>query len=102
WSDEKLGALRVLDLASLASRTLTKEPGHYADPVFTPDGSEVGYQKRGGGYVTSPLWSHEPGIYRLASGGGEPALVTKDGTNPQFAADGKRVYLFTVSQEKDA
>lgn len=105
WNDERLGSLRVLELASGAVRTLTKEPGHYADPVFTPDGSAVVYEKRGGGYVTSPLWSHDPGIYRIAShpgAGDEPELVCKEGTRPQFAADGKRVYLMKVAEEKDA
>ncbi len=102
WNDERLGSLRVLDLASGTVRTLTQEPGHYADPVFTPDGREVVYHKRGGGYVTSPLWSSEPGIYRIPSAGGEPELVTREGTNPQFAADGARVYLMKVSQEKEA
>jgi imidazolonepropionase-like amidohydrolase/Tol biopolymer transport system component len=102
WNDETLGSLRVLELASGAQRTLTTEPGHYADPAFTPDGSEVVYHKRSGGYVTSPLWSSEPGIYRVPAAGGAPVLVTKEGTNPQFAADGKRVFLMKVSQEKDA
>jgi len=102
WSDEKLGSLRVLDLASGASRTLTKEPGHYADPVFTPDGKEVVYEKGAGGYVTSPLWSHDPGIYRVPAAGGEPELVSHEGSHPQFGADGKRVYLMKVTQEKDA
>ena len=102
WNDVELGSLRVLDLASGAVRTLTKAPGHYADPVFTPDGSELVYAKRSGGYVTSPLWSSDPGIYRIPAAGGEPVLVSKEGTNPQFGADGKRVYLMKVSEEKDA
>jgi imidazolonepropionase-like amidohydrolase/Tol biopolymer transport system component len=102
WNDEKLGSLRVLDLASGAVRTLTKVPGHYADPVFTPDGSELVFAKRTGGYITSPLWSSEPGIYRIPAAGGEPVMVSKEGTNPQFGADGKRVYLLKVGEEKDA
>ncbi len=105
WNDERLGALRVLELASGAVRTLTKEPGHYADPAFTPDGRQVVYEKRAGGYVTSPLWSHDPGIYRLPSqprAGDEPELVSREGTHPQFAADGKRVYLLKVGEEKEA
>jgi Tol biopolymer transport system component/imidazolonepropionase-like amidohydrolase len=102
WNDERFGSVRVVDVASGAVRTLTNEPGHYADPVFTPDGSRVVYHKREGGYVTSPLWSHDPGIYQVPAAGGEPKLVTKEGTNPQFAASNERVYLMTVAQEKDA
>jgi imidazolonepropionase-like amidohydrolase/Tol biopolymer transport system component len=102
WNDATLGSLRVLDLASGAVRTLTKEPGHYENPVFTPDGNALVYEKRGGGYVTSPLWSKDPGIYRIPAAGGTPELVTKEGASPQFAADGKRVFLMKVSSEKDA
>ena len=101
WNDGELGSLRIVDVASGTVRVLTKTPGHYADPVFTPDGAEVVFHKRGGGYVTSPLWSSDPGIYRIASAGGVPALVTKEGTNPQFGADGKRVYLMNVTEEKE-
>lgn len=102
WNDERLGSVKVLDLERGFSRPLTREPGHYADPVFTPDGREVVYQKRAGGYVTSPLWSREPGIYRVPVAGGAPELVTREGTSPQFAADGKRVFLFQATPEKEA
>jgi imidazolonepropionase-like amidohydrolase len=98
--------VRVVDVASGAVRTLTREPGHYADPVFTPDGSEVVFHKRAGGYVTSPLWSRDPGIYRIPAHvpaeGAEPVLVTKEGASPQFAADPRRVYLVKASPEKDS
>jgi imidazolonepropionase-like amidohydrolase len=102
WNDGSLGSLRVLDLASGAVRTLTTAPGHYADPVFTPDGSEIVFAKRTGGYVTSPLWSRDPGIYRIPAAGGEPVLVSKEGSYPQFGADGKRLFLFKAGEEKDA
>lgn len=99
WNDEAFGSLRIADLADGTTRALTSEPGHYADPVFTPDGSEVVFHKRGGGYVTSPLWSRDPGIYRIPVDGGEPRLVTREGTGPQFGADGERVFLMAVGQE---
>jgi imidazolonepropionase-like amidohydrolase len=101
WNDERLGELRVRELASGKTRVLTLAPGHYADPVFSPDGKTIVYTKRGGGYVTSPLWSSEPGIYAVPAAGGEPVLVTREGTNPQFGADTKRVYLTTSAPDKD-
>ena len=102
WNDERLGELRLRDLASGKTRALTSEPGHYADPVFSPDGTTVVYHKRGGGYVTSPLWSREPGIYAVPAAGGTPVLVTREGTNPQFGADSTRVYLSTAAPEKES
>ncbi|MEQ1891672.1 MAG: amidohydrolase, partial [Planctomycetota bacterium] len=102
WNDERLGELRVRELASGKTRVLTREPGHYADPVFSPDGATIVYHKRAGGYVTSPLWSSETGIYAVPAGGGEPVLVSREGTNPQFGADPKRVYLTTSAPEKES
>ena len=36
-------------------KALTKEPGHYVEPVLSPDGTTVVYRKTGGGFVTRPL-----------------------------------------------
>ena len=101
WNDEALGSLRIVDVASGTTRTVTSEPGHYGEAVFTPDGSTVVYEKRRGGYVTSPLWSRDPGIYRIPSAGGEPERITKAGARPRFGAASDRVFLMAVSREKE-
>ena len=101
FDDEELGSIRVVRTRGGDGRVVTTDPGHYADPVFTPDGSEIVFQKRRGGYVTSPLWSFEPGIYRIPVGGGEPELVTRRGQSPQFADAGDRVYLFEVQRKPE-
>ncbi|MFW6175506.1 MAG: amidohydrolase family protein, partial [Acidobacteriota bacterium] len=76
---------------------VTPAPGHYLEPVFAPDGSAVVYRKAEGGYLTSPLWSSEPGIYRVGLDGdtpaGAPELVTEDGADPHFGAASDRVFL---------
>jgi Tol biopolymer transport system component len=102
WDDEELGAVRVADVATGTSRVLTAEPGHYREPAFTPDGTRVVYRKGTGGYVTSPLWSHDPGIYVVPVAGGEARLVCKQGTRPQFAGSSERVYLTRITPEEDA
>ncbi|MBC7833756.1 MAG: PD40 domain-containing protein, partial [Phycisphaerales bacterium] len=108
WSDDDLGSVRVAPAAGGESITITTEPGHYVDPVFTPDGSQVLYGKVSGGYLTTPIWSYEPGVYRaavpVAEGGkqpSEPKLVSRRGTQPQFGSDPTRVFLLTVKGEKD-
>jgi imidazolonepropionase-like amidohydrolase len=57
----------------------------------------------GGGYITSPMWSKDQGIYWVAAAGGEPARVTRKGSRPQFGAEGDRVFLIYSTQdgEKD-
>ncbi|MCY2961941.1 MAG: amidohydrolase family protein [Planctomycetota bacterium] len=101
WTDDGLGAVVVRDLPSGSERVLTTQPGHYVEPVFTPDGEQVVYRKTGGGGLVSPLWSRDPGIYRVAAAGGEPVLVTKKGSRPQFGADSQRVFLGSEESQKD-
>lgn len=99
WDDDELASIRVANVQSGETRALTNEPGHYFDPVVSPDGQTVVYRKGTNGYLVAPLWSRDPGIYRVPFAGGDPALVTKDGSNPQFGATSDRVYLYSESSE---
>ena len=101
WSDEKLGAVRVVNARGGKGRAITSSPGHYLEPVFTPDQLQVVYRKVGGGWLRTPLWSKEPGVYRQAIRGGDPVRITRDGREPHFGADPQRVFL-TESGPKDA
>ena len=94
WDDRELGSVRVVDLTNGQERTVTQEPGHYAEPAFSPTGEWVVYRRMTGGGLRSPLFGDRPGIYRVASWGGAEELVTKDGRDPHFGADPNRVYVF--------
>src|SRR5689334_1808267 len=102
WDDDALGAIRVIPASGGESRAVTKEPGHYFEPVFTPDGKQIVYRKGGGGGLVSPLWARDPGIYRVAVEGGEPKLITKKGHSPQFGAQSERVYLVSEDEQKES
>lgn len=93
WDDKELASIRTVALDGSAGRVLNTEPGHYLDPVYTPDGETIVYHKVSGGGLVSPLWSREPGIYAVGAKGGQPRLVTNEGSKPQFAAASDRVYL---------
>jgi imidazolonepropionase-like amidohydrolase/Tol biopolymer transport system component len=101
WNDDTLGSVRVVPVSGGEGTVLvgqtTGEPGHYVWPAFTPDGQQVVYQKIAGGFLRTPTWSNEPGIYRVparvAVAGGKPVLVTKKGNRPQFGAESDRVYV---------
>lgn len=102
WNDEKLSEVRVIDLASGAEAVVTSEPGHYVHPVFTPDGTKVVFGKVSGGFITDPVWSDGPGVYVAdAHGGSAPVKITTKGTQPQFGAVNDRVFLMTVTSEKE-
>jgi imidazolonepropionase-like amidohydrolase len=78
---------------------VTSEPGHYVEPALSPDGSRVVFRKASGGFVTSPLWSAETGVYWAPAGGGRAALVTRKGRLPHFGARSDKVYLLRPEDE---
>ena len=94
WDDQKLGSIRVVAAAGGEGRVITKEPGHYLDPCFTPDGGRIAYEKATGGGLVSKLWSQDPGLYVTASdGSGSPFRFSKAGGKPQFGANNERVFF---------
>jgi imidazolonepropionase-like amidohydrolase/Tol biopolymer transport system component len=99
WNDDRLSTVRIADLAGNVQGDMTSEPGHYTDPVFSPDGSRLAYVKTGGGYITSPLWGRDNGVYVLTGTSLQLAglrgieRVSTRGSSPQFSPDGTRVLI---------
>ncbi|MEE8277190.1 MAG: amidohydrolase family protein [Thermoanaerobaculia bacterium] len=93
WDDRELGRVRMVSVNGRQERVLTQQPGHYVEPRFSPDGDLVVYRKITGGFLLSPLWSLEPGIYVVPVGGGEAQRVAKSGFNAHFGAETDRVYF---------
>ncbi|WP_088329197.1 amidohydrolase family protein [Lacimicrobium sp. SS2-24] len=93
WHDEKLGAVRVIPARGGKSKIITSEPGHYSEPSFSTDGKQVTYRKFTGGYLLSPKWSLEPGLYVADLDSGENTKVSSSGFAPHFAGDNERVYF---------
>ena len=91
FDDEALGTVRVQPIGRGRGRVLTSEPGYYLEPSFSPDGRQVVFRRTSGGFLSSPAWSDRTGLYRVPVDGGEPVLVTEQGSNPQFSADGQRI-----------
>lgn len=100
WTDEGLGQIVVGTANGSGGRAITPQPGHYAEPAFSPDGSMIAYERRSGGYLTSPNYSENTGIYVIPAGGGEPKRVARSGANPQFGADGKRIFMTSFEDGK--
>ncbi len=98
FDDEQLGSVRIAPISRGRERVLTEQPGHYVEPAFSPDGSQVVFRKTTGGYLTSPTWSEQPGLYRVAADGKDLQRVLDRGAEPQFSADGQRI-LFSVRTE---
>lgn len=91
FDDEALGSVRIAPVGRGRVQVLTSEPGHYVEPDFSPDGKQVAFRKITGGYLTSPNWSQNPGLYLVGSDGRNLRRVLDKGTRPQFSPDGTRL-----------
>jgi imidazolonepropionase-like amidohydrolase/Tol biopolymer transport system component len=100
WDDTALGKVRVVSSEGGEGRIVVDAPGQYVEPAFTPDGQQIVFRRIGGGFIRSEAWSHDTGVYRVPTAGGEPVLVTKDGFQPHFGAENDRVYVLRQSDDK--
>ena len=103
WHDDQLGSVRVasIDPDDAQSWKVTKQPGHYLNPTFSPDGQTIVFEKTGGGHLTSPLWSRDSGIYRVSVHGDDVRRITRRGARPHFANGSDRVLLTRTEGGKD-
>ena len=115
WDDAELGAVRVVPITGGEGRVVSPTPGHYLEPVLSPDNRRVVYRRVRGGGLVSPRGGGEPGIYSVpvelgaggrgraggrraaARRGAQPLageqLVSRSGSQPHFGVDGERVFL---------
>ena len=93
WSDKDLGSVRVVSASGGIGSTVTTEPGIYVEPKFSPKGNNIVFRRLTGGYLLSPEWSLEPGIYLADRKAKTMEKVTEDGFNAHFAADEDRLYF---------
>jgi len=100
WTDEGLGEIVVADANGANASVISPSPGHYANLAWSPDGRIIAYEKRSGGYLTAPEQSENPGLYIQPLAGGDPVMVTRSGSNPQFGASNERLFMVGRSGEK--
>ncbi|NND97549.1 MAG: amidohydrolase family protein, partial [Pirellulaceae bacterium] len=104
WNDQTYGSIRVASADPDANENwvVTSQPGHYANPVFSPSGKRIVFEKTTGGHLTSPLWSRDPGIYKIATRDGNAERISKSGSRPQFGDSDQRVYFTKRDAGKEA
>jgi Tol biopolymer transport system component len=93
WNDKDLGSVKVVSAGGGQGSTVTTEPGIYVEPKFSPKGDNVVFRRLTGGYLLSPEWSMEPGIYLANRKAKTMEKVIEDGFNAHFAADEDRLYF---------
>ena len=99
WDDDQAGRVKIVPAAGGEGHSVTSEPGHYTEPAFSPDGTTIAYRKGKDGYLTTPLWGRDPGLYVVAARGGTPKKVSKSGSQPQFGATNDRLFFIDDGDE---
>ncbi len=101
WSDDELGTVRIVAASGGESQVVSDRPGHYVEPEFSPSGEALIFRRTSGGYLRTPTWSQDEGIYRIELGmfgeSGPAELVTRDGWQAHFGAEEDRIYLLRAS-----
>ena len=100
WDDDKAGRIKVVGVGGGEGRIVTPEPGHYVEPAFSPDGSLIAYRKTKDGFLTTPLYSRDPGIYVVPARGGMPKRVAKKGSQPMWGATSDRIFFTDEGEEE--
>lgn len=98
WDDDTLGEVRTIGASGGADRAVTARPGHYRRPRFSPDGDAIVYESGEGGFLTSPDYSGESGVYLVPASGGAGERLTDSGSSPHFGAATDRIFM-TVSED---
>jgi imidazolonepropionase-like amidohydrolase/Tol biopolymer transport system component len=99
WDDETAGRVKVVGVNGGDGRIVTPEPGHYVEPAFSPDGSLIAYRKTSDGFLTTPLYGKDTGLYVVPAKGGLAKRVTKSGTQPMFGATSDRIFFIAAGDE---
>ncbi|MFW7379009.1 MAG: amidohydrolase family protein [Oligoflexus sp.] len=93
WNDKDHGRIRTVASRGGRSRILTEQPGHYAEPRFSPDAKQIVYRRLSGSYLTGPWWDMETGLFVMPANGGKSVKIAKNGDQAHFAASSDRVYF---------
>lgn len=101
WQDQDLGQIMRVSSRGGSPRQVTRTPGHYRELTVSPDGNTLAFRRAAGGYLLSDARSVDPGIYTVPVSGGQLELVTREGADPQFAADNERLYLVRPNGEAE-
>lgn len=101
WNDQTLGTVRIVPSGGGDSRIVSDMPGRFIEPSFSTDGKKIAYRKFSGGFLLSPKYAIDSGIYVADADGKNHKRVSNSGSDPHFAGDNTRVYFTTGVPGKD-
>ncbi len=92
WHDQKLGTVRIANLRG-KSKVISTKPGHFTNPQISADGDSVVFEADSGGYLTTPLYSHDTGLFVVDLDSKKQSKIADSGSNPFFTQDSSRIYF---------
>lgn len=101
WRDREAATVRVVPRGGGRGRAVSREPGHWLEPMFSPDGRTIVARRDGGGGVLTQKYSRNQGIYAIPTRGGPAQLVTREGYDPHFGRDGDRIFYTSGDRGPD-
>jgi imidazolonepropionase-like amidohydrolase/Tol biopolymer transport system component len=105
WNDRDLGQVHRVRARGGRSTQLTRQPGHYHAPRYSPDGESIVFEITEGGRLTSPDWSIATGVFLIPADGvgrsGAARQVTRNGGNPHFGARNDRLFVTRPNEDGD-
>ncbi|MFH1004952.1 MAG: amidohydrolase family protein [Bacteroidota bacterium] len=94
WNDEQLGAIIKMNIGDKKIIKISTEKGIFRTPKYSPDGKWIVYQKEEGNEQQGNAFCVNPGLYIIpSSANGKGTFVIKEGNNPYFTKDGKRIFF---------
>jgi imidazolonepropionase-like amidohydrolase/Tol biopolymer transport system component len=94
WTDEEMGRIRVIRTEGTSGRAVVTEAGHYTEPSFSPDGTQLVYRSVGGDFTRGITHAENTGIFVVpVDGAAEPRRIRRGGTSPTFDHTGERIYV---------
>ncbi len=93
WSDEDKGRIRIMGSDGVGERELVSRPGHYIEPMFSPNGQSIVYRRTTGDDERGESFGTDTGIHVVEVATGETHLVQRSGVEPRFDTSGARIYF---------
>ena len=102
WSDKQKGRLAVISANGGKPKFMNVSAGHYFNPSWSAEGSQLVYRRGGGSWIRGLENSAKAGIYTIKVKGGKPKLVTKNGSEPRFTSGDSRILLLGYEKKNGA
>tara|TARA_Y100000034_G_scaffold38519_3_gene47379 strand:- start:23732 stop:26977 length:3246 start_codon:yes stop_codon:yes gene_type:complete len=102
WSDKQKGRIAVVSGNGGKPIFLKVPTGHYFEPSWSADESQLVYRRGGGSWIRNMGHSAETGIYTIKIKGGKPKFVSKGGSEPHFTSGDARILLMGSEKDKRA